>query len=471
MNTSQPENKEVILTYNQDTDDIIDAILTADQNNPTLSYENAIYFEGADDYQTGANIFYYLKENIKYEAEPDSEQTTKTIERLVADKKGDCKHYSLFAGAVLKSLNIPYAYRFVSFGDNEDIQHVYVVIHPETNPIYLDAVIDQFDTQERYNFAQDYYPESKKIQGIGATAPLPFTTIEQSEDLIADYWSNFNWASYVLDIYNADSINFLIEEKKSANKWLKIEPFTSTARAFAKRQVMNESDKYQPAVAFWLIDGLARYNQSVYNEIMSDYGINGVYFLYSWENIKREWYNIGGNKNTTGNNGLIAQLVNWGKMNVTFNKPFSNLTAAEIKPFIEGALNVDLDPVFTENDVDENAPELPTIAGNKNKSIGAITAAVVAIVTAIIGAIVGIIVAALNFKAVKIQVDTQTDLAAQSSQDAQELENAYISYVNALNETNDQIESDSEGNTNAFYSPLAIAGLFFGAVLYFENKL
>ena len=165
IKVNTPANKEEIISYNQDTDDIISAILYADENNPKLSYNNAVVFLGEDDYQTGANIFNYIKENIYYKAEPDSLQTTKTVERLLYDKQGDCKHYSLFAGSVLKTLNIPYAYRFVSFGSKDDIQHVYIVINPDTNPIYLDAVIDEYDTQEKFSYCEDYYPNTNKSIG------------------------------------------------------------------------------------------------------------------------------------------------------------------------------------------------------------------------------------------------------------------------------------------------------------------
>ena len=57
LSYSPAELQEYIIAHNQDTGDIIEAILKADETNPKMSYDNAVLFISDDDYKTGLNIF------------------------------------------------------------------------------------------------------------------------------------------------------------------------------------------------------------------------------------------------------------------------------------------------------------------------------------------------------------------------------------------------------------------------------
>ncbi len=97
--------------------------------------------------------------------------TVKSPAAILATGYGDCKHYSLFAGGVLQSLGIPFAYRFASYRDyDKQPQHVFVVINPGKNEIWLDPVVGQYDYKKPYKHATDRKMALYSISGMGATA-------------------------------------------------------------------------------------------------------------------------------------------------------------------------------------------------------------------------------------------------------------------------------------------------------------
>ena len=488
METAQPLNKEVILNYNQNTDDIIDAILDADKNNPPLTYENAIYFEGVDDYQTGANIFYYLKENIRYEAEPDTHQTTKTIERLVADKKGDCKHYSLFAGAVLKALNIPYAYRFVSFGDSEEVQHVYIVIHPDTNPIYLDAVIDQYDTQESFNFAEDYYPEGKKVNGIGQKfftlneLDIQSTTAQEGIDYTLVQTQDY---SNIAIINYTDFLYTDATEKKNA-KHIVNKVILALGRAGLREMIMNvETMKplKQILCSFYIMTELCYKNKSVFNSIIKDMNAENApeSALIGWAEFKAMWYNFGG-KESADKNGLVKDLVDHSKNYILDGVSFVNVTPEMPLKFGNYTLSSYLTEKITGDDMPTNILDILNLTENDitgflgggtlpsnfgfsvmgRKKIGSdpLTASEIVV---LIGSITAFIIALLEFIKAMKEIQTAKDIAAANEALANAIENA--------GNASDGTAADPEGEIPSWTSPLAIAAIFFGAVIFMEDKV
>ena len=489
MQTAQPLNKEVILNYNQNTDDIIDAILLADKNNPPLTYENAIYFEGVDDYQTGANIFYYLKENIKYEAEPDTHQTTKTIDRLVSDKKGDCKHYSLFAGAVLKALNIPYAYRFVSFGDSEDVQHVYIVIHPDTNPIYLDAVIDQYDTQESFNFAEDYYPEGNKVNGIGQKfftlneLDIQSTTAQEGIDYTLVQTQDY---SNIAIINYTDFLYTDATEKKNA-KHIINKGVLALGRAALRDGIMQwETMKplKQLLCSFYIMTELCYKNKSVFNSIIKDMNAENApeSALIGWYEFKAMWYNFGG-KESADKNGLVKDLVDHSKNYILDGVSFVNVTPEMPLKFGNYTLSSYLTEKITGDDMPQDITDilnisesdisnfvdllgggtLPSNFGFSVMGTGKINGVTAAQWITIISIVAPVIIALLEFIKAMKDIKAAEEIAAANEALADAIENA--------GNASDGTAADPEGEIPSWTSPLAIAAIFFGAVIFMEDKV
>ena len=166
------KNNQKILSYDQSTNDIINAILK--QHNRSLKEYDKLYyfFDCGNYYDTAKKIFNYLKNNIQYQIEPDTLQTVGTPSYILATKKGDCKHFSLMFAGLLDAYRrntgekFDLAYRFAGYDGSKTPEHVFVVINPGSeNEIWCDAVLDYFNKKKQPNFYKD-----KKIQNMALMA-------------------------------------------------------------------------------------------------------------------------------------------------------------------------------------------------------------------------------------------------------------------------------------------------------------
>jgi len=166
------QNRREMLTADQSTGDIIDAILEAHRRHAHDYSKISSFFNAGSRRATARKIFNFLKNNVRYVIEPGSKQTVKSPAAILATGYGDCKHYSLFAGGVLQNLGIPFAYRFASYKIfDKQPQHVFVVVNPGTsNEIWIDPVVGDFDYKKPYTYATDRKMALYSISGIGATA-------------------------------------------------------------------------------------------------------------------------------------------------------------------------------------------------------------------------------------------------------------------------------------------------------------
>jgi hypothetical protein len=168
-------NNQKIISYNQSTSDIINAILK--QHNKSFSdYDKLYYFFDQGTYvATAKKVFSYLKNNIKYKIEPDNLQTVKTPSAILATGKttgSDCKNYSLFFAGIMDAYrrntgeNFELCYRFASYDGSNIPEHVFVVINPGTdNEIWCDAVLSYFNEKKEPNYYKD-----KKIKNMALMA-------------------------------------------------------------------------------------------------------------------------------------------------------------------------------------------------------------------------------------------------------------------------------------------------------------
>jgi hypothetical protein len=165
------QNKNEMLVQDQSTGDIIDAICNAHNRHAQEYSRISSFFNAGTRKEVGRKIFNFLKNNVRYVIEPGSKQTVKSPAAILATGYGDCKHYSLFAGGVLQSLGIPFAYRFASYRTfDKQPQHVFVVINPGASEIWLDPVVGQYDYKKPYKHATDRKMALYSISGVGATA-------------------------------------------------------------------------------------------------------------------------------------------------------------------------------------------------------------------------------------------------------------------------------------------------------------
>jgi hypothetical protein len=136
----------------------------------------AVYFDSSDVEGIGSKIWSFLKKNMRYFEEPDEAQRLSTPKTMLLRGYCDCKGYALFAGGVLDAMNregagIPWCYRFVpSKMLGTSIGHVFVVIDPGGDEIWIDPVLDRFDARVIYLVREDRYVKAKQSRVAGLAA-------------------------------------------------------------------------------------------------------------------------------------------------------------------------------------------------------------------------------------------------------------------------------------------------------------
>jgi len=175
-------NRRDILVNDQDVSDIITGILTTHAQYGNQYDKIAPYFIGANNYQTGANIWHFLKNNVRYKVEPERAQMLKAPAAIVTGtingrtNTSDCKNMSLFTGGILSAINraggrINWCYRFASYKLWDKIpQHVFCVINPDTkNEIWIDAVLPTYNNKKSYYYKIDKKPKNMALISLAGT--------------------------------------------------------------------------------------------------------------------------------------------------------------------------------------------------------------------------------------------------------------------------------------------------------------
>lgn len=167
----QYKNQYAHIGDNQSVGDIIKAIKSCHKDFTNDYDKIAPFFIGSNNYQTCENIFYFLRDNVKYFIESEEEQTVKSPAAILKTGEIDCKGFALFSCGVLDAINrsglqkIPYCYRFVSdsiFSTTPN--HVFCVAFPGTaNEIWIDPIpqVSEFNDKIVY-----YYSLDKKFSAM-----------------------------------------------------------------------------------------------------------------------------------------------------------------------------------------------------------------------------------------------------------------------------------------------------------------
>lgn len=124
--------------------------------------------QGKSAMESAQNVWNFLKHSIKYKEDPQSHQMIRLPNRLLLDRVGDCKSFSLFAAAMLSAMGLPVAFRYASYSHSPIPTHVYVVTQDEFgNEIIVDAVWNSFNSEKPYTFKRDHVMKVSTLSGIG----------------------------------------------------------------------------------------------------------------------------------------------------------------------------------------------------------------------------------------------------------------------------------------------------------------
>jgi hypothetical protein len=166
--------KREIIVGNQDTTDIIDALIKNHykyQNEYDKIYR---FFDGGSVEETAYNVWQFLKDEFKYTIEPEKMQILRSPAAILASNiiGIDCKGYATFANGVMDAYRrntgkkFDVDYRFASYDAfDKTPQHVFSVIKENGVEYWIDPVLDQFDEKK-----QPYYFKDKKIKNMALVA-------------------------------------------------------------------------------------------------------------------------------------------------------------------------------------------------------------------------------------------------------------------------------------------------------------
>jgi hypothetical protein len=155
----RPNFKNTIISRYQNTDQIAAAIKMAINESEAAANYLSKHFKAGNKIDSLRLIYFFTKKTIPYKKEPGSNQTSKTLQRILTDSKitgGDCKHYSITIAALCKSLNIPVKLRLVgqSFLNN-NLTHIYPVAIIGNKEYIMDCCVSGFNQECRRTVKKD----------------------------------------------------------------------------------------------------------------------------------------------------------------------------------------------------------------------------------------------------------------------------------------------------------------------------
>jgi len=166
--------KKEIVVANQDTVDIIDALIRNHYKYSNEYDKIYRYFDGGNVEETAFNVWSFLKDEFKYNIEPEEMQILRSPAALLASNIVgiDCKGYATFANGIMDAYrrntgkNFEIYYRFASYDPFDNTpQHVFAVVKDKGTEFWIDPVLDQFDEKK-----QPYFYKDKKIKNMALVA-------------------------------------------------------------------------------------------------------------------------------------------------------------------------------------------------------------------------------------------------------------------------------------------------------------
>lgn len=193
------KNVNKVITTNGRTSDIINVVMIAyDVESDPQIRTLAEKLKADTVYKTCRNVWQYLIDNVNYRADSDGDngEMIRTPARLIHDRTGDCKSYSLFTAVVLRFLGIPHVFRFTSYNGKPEATHVYVVAYDGTDEIIIDAVAavqlnTDFNIEKKYSYKCDMANGGTKISYLaGFKEAAKMGSMDNSSDDRYSVWLN-----------------------------------------------------------------------------------------------------------------------------------------------------------------------------------------------------------------------------------------------------------------------------------------
>lgn len=167
-----PAKHTKVVTYkNGATPDIMREVLDANAEKSVWLQVRQFAKQFSRDYDGLCDLYWWLKNNIRYVEDPTGVQWIREPSRLWEDKQGDCKSFTLFLCAVARNMGIPYTIRFVTYSPaSKVVTHVYPIFHLDGRDVIMDAVWTDFDSHKTpFYLKKDYtFMEISRLGSIGS---------------------------------------------------------------------------------------------------------------------------------------------------------------------------------------------------------------------------------------------------------------------------------------------------------------
>lgn len=120
-------------------------------------------FKGSTEKESCQKIFNFLMSDIQYKVDGDN-QKIKLPSAFLREKSGDCKSYSLFTGAILSNLKIPFSFTYASYNPTDKTpEHIYVTTK---KGCIIDAVYGKFNAEKKPTYKFQKSMNISYISGI-----------------------------------------------------------------------------------------------------------------------------------------------------------------------------------------------------------------------------------------------------------------------------------------------------------------
>lgn len=148
------------------------------------------YFDGGSIDDICRRLWTFCRKNFNYVIEDEEVQNVSSPITMLTNGEVDCKNYSLFIAGVLDAMrrhgkDLTWEFRYASYKLLQPPGHVFVVVNPRTDDIWVDPVLDQ------YNYKLFYWHKiSKRAKGVRAIAGIPGTRRARVGSAESDLLSN-----------------------------------------------------------------------------------------------------------------------------------------------------------------------------------------------------------------------------------------------------------------------------------------
>jgi hypothetical protein len=171
----------------QTSSDIVREIVAAHQENAWAYDRIAEYFQADNLEELCRELWNFCKGSMVYYPEDGETQNVSSPWTILTRKKNDCKNYASFIGGVLDSLKrrgckLTWVYRFVSYDPIRPAPyHVFVVVNPNTDNIFIDPVMDEFNERLWYWWKSDKRPRVEAGAAMGFIGCCMGTTAQENQ--------------------------------------------------------------------------------------------------------------------------------------------------------------------------------------------------------------------------------------------------------------------------------------------------